>query len=1331
MGFIQRVATGYATPASAPSSITVAVASAVTQAGSLIVAVGFGNEAGTVLSVTDSQGGVYVHDASAAVAVTNGRGLEMWRCPIARSLTVSDTITVTVSAAQDHGITVIVDQFTYLGTPDVVNYNYSLSYVASGSVTIAATAIDTVAYSAISVNGAEGSVTIGGAFTASGAAELAPSDPGISSQGAYDASPAGSVTATWSWPSTHTYVAFLLGYPPAQIVYPQPPAVVVPRSPRRIARALLGGAFAISAGISPPSSLIAGPVIPVTVTAVPGNVTGALMIVQQVSGTSTLDYGWSTVNMTTTAGNALVILAGWDLSTSATAAAMPAVYVTDSAGNRWEHVATSTSGVAGARAAAWVAVNALAVTWVSVSLTSFASSLAYTILEIANMPQNFSLDAAAANAQSDGVSLDVIPGAAGTSDIAFSVLAAGAANLTAIQGGAVTTVYGFESGTMGFTGSSATVAQSAVWASEGVFSLQVTSAGTSPTQWGAASASVAVVASTFAYGTAQIYAPAPLAAARVNLDWYDASHVFISTSAGVATPVGAGQVLTVSVVAQSGPANAAFVQISVVDSENSPAGTTFYTDQVTLNVTSPPALGWTALATVTAGASSASPVTIYPFWAPAAAGSSLDTAYTLPQVAPMAGVTFGISASAASPVQPNPEFPVLKVEAAFGALPGDPSQSPPDWTDLTARAIAQDGNTYITASMGREYELTTTEAGSLEVSASNHDGALTPGNTSSPFSPDVVVLTPLRVAAYWAGRWYPVAAGYVQSWPQEWPDLPQWGITKIKAADAVAVLTSLNMPSALDGEVLLDGPYVMIPCNEQYTTFVNGINPTFVASDAQGLLASNISRSNQRAGFYVDGTAATAATGQSTQLLGDQDSGFGTSSISTAPTASASGPGMVYTDPGLPDPLSPNGVTVEFWVLISATVASANLQPVVFSAYGPASNYQAATPSLQVKINNQTGSSTLSVVLADGSVVTATFSVSPSPQQIALTLTPTALSVYVNGALTATATITSAQVSVWKAITLGCPNYAYQAGTITAGNFTAFDLAVFPYVLPPQRINSHYVTGFSGQQNVDATTRIAQILAWGNAGIPRGGQTSFSGAADGVTQGPAYSLNGASAASAINVVAANHSAMAVVSPAGSLVFWHKWALFNQAPVAVFGDSPLPGSTEIPFLPASSYDYDTTYTYNADQVTQVDGPNTTITVAAYDFGSQASYFPRSALTQQISTTSDLDAYDQANWNIAKYSQPSLRVKGVTIDAAANPAAAFPVILSLQQGQVAVVTRRPLGGAVISETFIIQKITHDIGPGVWKTSLQLSPYSLESAILTLGTPGYDTPGGRALT
>ena len=63
----------------------------------------------------------------------------------------------------------------------------------------------------------------------------------------------------------------------------------------------------------------------------------------------------------------------------------------------------------------------------------------------------------------------------------------------------------------------------------------------------------------------------------------------------------------------------------------------------------------------------------------------------------------------------------------------------------------------------------------------------------------------------------------------------------------------------------------------------------------------------------------------------------------------------------------------------------------------------------------------------------------------------------------------------------------------------------------------------------------------------------------------------------------------------------------------------------------------------------------------------------------------------------------------------------------------VTRRPIGGAVISEVGIIERVQHQIGPQRWTVTYQLSPYYPEAAVMTVdgteNTPGQACSGGDA--
>src|SRR6202012_4202480 len=188
--------------------------------------------------------------------------------------------------------------------------------------------------------------------------------------------------------------------------------------------------------------------------------------------------------------------------------------------------------------------------------------------------------------------------------------------------------------------------------------------------------------------------------------------------------------------------------------------------------------------------------------------------------APAAGCTVGLKLTAAAPTLPNKNFPLMVVEAAFGADPGDWTQSvdytySPEgvvWTNITSRCFAKEDDSNVTVSGGRKYELSQEETGELHFLLDNHDGAFTATNTASPYYPNVQPGTPIRVTAWWvqtAGNpiQLPIGFGYVEGWPQEWPDMPQWGFANIVATDSYGPVASVNMPSALMGDIRKDNPY--------------------------------------------------------------------------------------------------------------------------------------------------------------------------------------------------------------------------------------------------------------------------------------------------------------------------------------------------------------------------------------------------------------------------------------------------------------------------------------------------------------------------------------------
>jgi hypothetical protein len=735
--------------------------------------------------------------------------------------------------------------------------------------------------------------------------------------------------------------------------------------------------------------------------------------------------------------------------------------------------------------------------------------------------------------------------------------------------------------------------------------------------------------------------------------------------------------------------------------------------------------------------------------------------------------------------------------------------------------------------------------------------------------------TPVRLTAWWQGRQFPVWQGYIERFPQEWPDLPQWGFSNITAVDAVSVASAVAMYSAVQGELIADQPYAYIPCNEQYTSAQEGPTVAYTPLDANGLIALNYAPGNQTPGVYGDGLNAQVNTGQAVNLLGDQNTGMGTSGYQVQDSADR-GPGMTYYDPSLPTNSSGSGMTVEFWFGYDGATQECTL----LTLYGPPSAFKA--PALS-------GNGAFAYVLINGLAGTITvhgpgnqeltFSVvlnADLPQQVVLVMSAAngTTQVYFNGALQGSVTLGVAP-QVFAAV-LGPGRYSYDcanAYSYESFNYTAAHLAVYGYQLTALRIAAHYNTGYSGSSGVSAAQRFAQILSWGQLGLKRGYYwwqgTQPQNRPEITAIGPAYDLNGSSAADAVHQVEQEEGGQSYVQANGSYIYAERWGTYNLSSQATFGDISLPAAgvltpqvtftgglgtwtvnsascaltlsaeqvyygtqsalitpvggglafaavnsasfpvsagaaylaqawvwsatgwadmiagcdwydvngnylstsyenasapagawayvssvvtapagaasaqmragmanspialnymylsyaavisvaPQIPYQQDSSFDYDNSYLYTEVQTTQQSGPNQLIVADQRDLTSIELYFRRSALSFTSEAVSPYDISDLTTWTLAKYGTPNMHLSSLTVDAGATPWSSLAYILHLDIGDVVTVTRSPLGGYPITETCIIERVEHQIGATMWKTTYQMSPYVQPGAVQTL--------------
>jgi hypothetical protein len=771
--------------------------------------------------------------------------------------------------------------------------------------------------------------------------------------------------------------------------------------------------------------------------------------------------------------------------------------------------------------------------------------------------------------------------------------------------------------------------------------------------------------------------------------------------------------------------------------------------------------GWTGIGSSYAGGNFAADTTTYAMWIAGTTGTLPAFTPHWANSVPSTGIIVGLKETATAPTMTNPNMPIVTVEAAFGALPGDYTQSVDYtyditglvWTDISKRAFSKGDDGQIKAKRGRQYELNQEETGELEIQLDNHDGALTYGNTTSVYYPNVVPNTPLRVTAWWNGVQYPIAFGYVESWPQAWPDMPQWGFSTVMAVDALGPLAASNLPSAVEGDIIKDAPYFYFPTSEQYEFTSQSLTPTAAPLDANGLIAVNYAFGNNRYGAYRDGsnnpgTSIPVTVGQALNLLGDENTCLGITTY-TGQAVEVNGPGMFYFDPNIPTNLNNAGFSVDFWFVWGNTnTFSCEL----LSAFGRPSAFYASTPQtaptvggvLAVGVNTSLPNATVltsgfycnGVELTNGAFNQDTF----APQHFALTTGPNGTTTYLNGVATANQPGMGIIPQI-RAVALGPSRFSYDQSFMIAYNafdYIAGHLAWYSQELTSTQISNHYEAGISGWSGVTASGRYAQTLTWGRLGMKRGGTAWYQtyGVGEGTYMSEAYDYQGSSAADIMNQLVQTEHGRCYTQANGSVVYVYRWYLYNLPTIATFTDNitSLASGNNFPYEADTSFAVDNQFIYNQVQATQQRGPDQDIFIQQTDFTSYTDYFLRSGLAVQSYALLPFDVFDVVNWDLQKYKQPAERCVQLSIDVtrtAAKFPSLFPVILGLELNQAIVVIRTPIGGATITVAGIIQEIQHEIGAAYWKTTLQITPLTPENQALFSDVSGENSPNTQFLS
>ncbi len=149
-------------------------------------------------------------------------------------------------------------------------------------------------------------------------------------------------------------------------------------------------------------------------------------------------------------------------------------------------------------------------------------------------------------------------------------------------------------------------------------------------------------------------------------------------------------------------------------------------------------------------------------------------------------------------------LPKIRVFAAFGYAPGDTIPAGA-WTDLSEFLRASNA---LDVRRGRNHELGRAEVGSIRLTFNNSDARFDPTNENSPYWPDVVPATPVRVESVVDGTTYPLFSGYVDKWPLEYPGKGADSVVQVEAVDIMEALSKRSVYGSYEDLITDDDPLI-------------------------------------------------------------------------------------------------------------------------------------------------------------------------------------------------------------------------------------------------------------------------------------------------------------------------------------------------------------------------------------------------------------------------------------------------------------------------------------------------------------------------------------------
>jgi hypothetical protein len=619
------------------------------------------------------------------------------------------------------------------------------------------------------------------------------------------------------------------------------------------------------------------------------------------------------------------------------------------------------------------------------------------------------------------------------------------------------------------------------------------------------------------------------------------------------------------------------------------------------------------------------------------------------------------------------------------ALTTAPMAASPSWTDITAY-----GEPPIEITFGRTDEFGQVQPATMRLRLKNYDGRFTMGNTAGAYWPNVKVGKRIRLTATRSAVNYVRFDGHVNGWPTSWlAPGGQVGICEVTATDRLKRLGKPgDLRSMLEEEILLDAPGAYYPLSE----------PEGSAS------ASSITSATQ-------GTAVVTQFG----VLGELDfaaaTGPGTDGLGAPSFVPTSGTNGRYLAADLLTPVgSSTGTSLEVWfasaeaptgrtICSLQTLAGGELRLLINGAgklqafdYNPAVDPEARLYDF-ASSNGYNDDRTHQAVLTEsrsGSTVT--------------------WRLYVDGVQLTSGTYTAGSLPAYSRLVVGSDAVS---GQLWQG--TLSHVAVFGSAISATRVGVHNQAGTTGilERTDQRIGRLADYLA-----IPAADRAFDTG--DG--QVAAQSTSGKQALEAMREVEATEAGVLFCAGDGDLTFHNRTRRYNVAPALTLPASQIDAGAS---FPGDDFGLVNDMTISRAGASPARSVNQT---SIDEFGLYRDQ-------TDIISAADGDAQAMADWRVAAYGTPRVRIPNVTVEVAkleANNPSLVAGILAATIGTKLRLSSLPAGAPAATLDVFVEGWTEQIdGVVSWQIVFNTSPGDATSELQSgtvwdLGTAGLSELG-----